>query len=143
MEATTGRLHHPCPVGIAISVLGGKWKSVILYYLLVQGEQRFSALRRLIPGVTQRMLTLQLRELEEDGLVARTVFAQVPPRVEYRVTPFGESLREIIMAMFAWGRRYQADVLAKRPDDPVLRSYVENGAVNAVARAAKHADQVA
>lgn len=126
---THAHLHQPCPVGVAISMIGGKWKSVILFYLLSRGELRFSALRRLIPGVTQRMLTLQLRELEEDGLVLRTVHAQVPPRVEYRLTPFGESLREILETMNAWGKRYKADVLARHPDDPLLRSMVEGSAV--------------
>ena len=71
-----------CSVEAAIALIDGKWKSVILFHLM-SGTLRFNALRRLIPGVTQRMLTNQLREMEEDGLITRKVYAQVPPKVEY------------------------------------------------------------
>jgi DNA-binding HxlR family transcriptional regulator len=90
---------------MTLDVIGGKWKGVILYHLL-GGTKRFNALRRLLPGVTQRMLTLQLRELEQDGLIKRTVYAEVPPRVEYDLTEFGASLEPLIQMMADWGHRF-------------------------------------
>jgi DNA-binding HxlR family transcriptional regulator len=95
-----------CTVEATMGVMGGRWKAVVLFHLL-SGTKRFGELRRLLPRVTQRMLTLQLRELEEDGLVRRTVFAEVPPRVEYELTAFGRSLEPILMAMREWGARYK------------------------------------
>lgn len=91
-----------CAVEAAISLIDGKWKSVILFHLL-DGTMRFNALRREIPGVTQRSLITQLRELEEDGLVARKVYAEVPPKVEYSLTPLGRSLEPVLMALKLWG----------------------------------------
>jgi DNA-binding HxlR family transcriptional regulator len=95
-----------CTVEATQGVIGGRWKAVVLFHLL-SGTKRFGELRRLLPRVTQRMLTLQLRELEEDGLVRRTVFAEVPPRVEYDLTAFGKSLEPILLAMREWGARYK------------------------------------
>ncbi len=102
-----------CPVEATLDVIGGKWKSVILYHLL-DGTRRFGELRRLLPGVTQRMLTLQLRELERDGVIRRTVYAEVPPRVEYALTPFGESLRYVILMMLEWGAKNMDTILANK-----------------------------
>lgn len=92
-----------CPVEAALDLIGGKWKGVILYHLQ-NGTMRFNELRRKLGSVTQRMLTRQLRELEEGGLISRTVFAQVPPRVDYALTTDGESLRPVINALHDWGR---------------------------------------
>ncbi len=92
-----------CPVESALSFLDGKWKGVILYHLINEGTLRFNELRRHIPSVTQRMLTKQLRELEEAGLISRTVFAVVPPRVDYALTPLGETMRPVISALKSWG----------------------------------------
>jgi len=92
-----------CPVEATLELIGGKWKGLVLYHLL-QGTMRFSELRRKVPGVTQRMLTRQLRELESAGLILRTVFAEVPPRVEYSLTCEGETLRPVILALRDWGR---------------------------------------
>jgi DNA-binding HxlR family transcriptional regulator len=94
-----------CPVEATLSVIGGKWKGVVLYHLL-DGTKRFNQLGRLMPGVTQRMLTRQLRELEQDGLINRKVYAEVPPRVEYSLNPKGESLRPIILALKDWGEAH-------------------------------------
>src|SRR5580700_6448018 len=91
-----------CPSAATIAAIGGRWKVVILWYLF-GGKLRFSELRRKVPGVSQKMLTEQLRELEGHGLVTRTVYAEVPPRVEYAATPLGESLRPVITAMAEWG----------------------------------------
>ncbi len=98
---------HACPVEATLAVIGGKWKPLILFYLL-QGTTRFGELKRKIPGVTQQMLTLQLRELERDGVVHREVYAQVPPKVEYSLTKVGQSLEPILLLMLEWGQRHIA-----------------------------------
>ena len=88
-----------------MDVIGGKWKVIIIHHLL-DGTKRFSELRRLIPQVTQRMLTLQLRELERDGAVHREVYAQVPPKVEYSLTETGKTLEPILLIMHDWGKNF-------------------------------------
>jgi DNA-binding HxlR family transcriptional regulator len=95
-----------CPVESTLSFLDGKWKGVILYHLLEDGTLRFNELRRRIPSVTQRMLTKQLRELEEAGLLQRTVFPVVPPRVDYTLTPLGLSLEPVVNALRVWGKEH-------------------------------------
>ena len=95
-----------CSVEATLGVIGGRWKGVVLYRLL-EGKRRFGELRRKLPNCTPRMLTLQLRELEEDGLVKRTVYAEVPPRVEYELTAFGKSLEPILVGIRDWGLRYK------------------------------------
>ena len=97
-----------CPVEATLELIGGKWKGLVLYHLL-KGTLRFGELRRLLPSVTQRMLTRQLRELEAAGLLVRTVHAEVPPRVEYALTERGESLRPVILALREWGRNYLSE----------------------------------
>lgn len=92
-----------CAVEAAIGILDGKWKSIILWHLLTEHTLRFGEIRKRIPNVTQRMLTNQLRELEEDGIIHREVYPRVPPKVEYSLTPLGMSLREILLALKAWG----------------------------------------
>lgn len=91
-----------CSVEAAIGLIDGKWKSVVLYHLL-SGTRRFGEIRREIPNVTPRTLTNQLRELEEDGLIERKVYAQVPPRVEYSLSPLGRSMEPILLALKCWG----------------------------------------
>lgn len=91
-----------CPVEGALNLIDGKWKVVILYKLM-QGTLRFNEIRRRLPNVTQRMLTTQLRQLEADGLILRKVYPEVPPRVEYSLSPRGRSLEPVIMALKAWG----------------------------------------
>ena len=91
-----------CAVEAAVGLIDGKWKSIILYQLL-KGTLRFGEMQRLIPNVTPRMLTNQLRELEEDGLIVRTVYPQVPPKVEYSLSPLGRSMEPVLLALKAWG----------------------------------------
>jgi DNA-binding HxlR family transcriptional regulator len=95
-----------CAVGATLSVIGGRWKPVIIFKLLQNDFLRFGALRKEIDGVTQRMLTQQLRELEGDQIVTRKVYAEVPPRVEYSLTPYGRSLEPIMLAMREWGAEH-------------------------------------
>lgn len=105
MSVTYKNIQYQCSMELTLSLIGGKWKSLILWYL---GEKtmRFSELRRALPQVTQKMLTQQLRELEEDGLVNRFVYTQVPPKVEYSLTGAGESLMPILSTMCQWGTAF-------------------------------------
>lgn len=104
---------YSCPVEAMVEVIGGKWKGVILYHLL-DGKKRFNELKRLKPNITQRMLTLQLRELEADGIIHREVYREVPPKVEYSLTDFGESLRPVILLMMEWATHNMEKVLESR-----------------------------
>ena len=99
-----------CPVELTVSVIGGVWKPMILFHLLVTGKMRFMELSRAVPGATQRMLTLQLRELEADGVVLRTVYPEVPPRVEYELTPIGRGLGAVMKSLRDWGVGYKAEL---------------------------------
>jgi DNA-binding HxlR family transcriptional regulator len=92
-----------CPVEATIDVIGGKWKPLILWWLH-QRTYRFTELRRLIPGITEKVLTQHLRELEADGIVARHVFATIPPKVEYSLTEYGNSLKQALNAICEWGQ---------------------------------------
>lgn len=91
-----------CPVSATIRLIGGKYKALLLWHLTGQ-TLRFNQLHRLVPEATPKMLTQQLRELEDDGLIVRTVYPVVPPRVEYSLTPLGQSLFPILEAMYQWG----------------------------------------
>ncbi|MCQ6563908.1 winged helix-turn-helix transcriptional regulator [Paenibacillus mendelii] len=95
-----------CPVETTLDVIGGKWKGIILYQLF-DGTKRFNEFRRINPGITQFMLTLQLRELERDGIIHREVYKEVPPKVEYSLTDFGRTLEPLILSMKAWGETYK------------------------------------
>ncbi|NQY17530.1 MAG: helix-turn-helix transcriptional regulator [Alteromonas sp.] len=94
-----------CGVAVSLEIIGGKWKGVILWHLCHK-TLRFSQLRRRLQGVTQKMLTQQLRELERDGLVNRKVYAEVPPRVEYSLTELGRTLEPTLRQLCDWGRTY-------------------------------------
>ena len=95
-----------CPVATAVQLIGNKWKLLILRNLLAR-PWRFNELRRDLDGISQKVLTESLRSLEEDGIVSRTVYAEVPPRVEYALTELGGSMRPILASMEAWGRKYK------------------------------------
>ena len=98
--------NYHCPVETTLDLIGGKYKTLILWHL-AGGPQRFSQLQRLITRATPKMLTQQLRELEEDGVIHREVFPVVPPRVEYALSELGETLRPIFSALESWGNGYQ------------------------------------
>ena len=100
-----------CPVEATLSLIANKWKTLILRDLLA-GPRRFSELRRSVEGISQKMLTQNLREMEADGLMTRTVYPEVPVRVEYALTPVGRSLHIVIDAMKDWGENYLAQVRA-------------------------------
>ncbi|MBD2492854.1 helix-turn-helix domain-containing protein [Nostoc sp. FACHB-280] len=90
-----------CEVETTLKVIGGRWK-VLIIRELITGVKRFGELQRSLPGITQKMLTQQLREMEEDGIVHRQVYAEIPPKVEYSLTNLGESLKPILYAMHDW-----------------------------------------
>ncbi len=93
----------PCPTSAAMELIGGKWKSVILTHLL-DGKKRYNELRKEIPTITERTLSLQLKQLEIDGLISRKVYTKKPPlKVVYSLTPFGETLRELLEVVTKWG----------------------------------------
>lgn len=94
-----------CPVEATLTVIGGRWKVLILRELMT-GPKRFGQLHRALAGITQKMLTQQLREMERNGILTRTVYPQIPPRVEYALTDLGKSLRPVLAAMHRWGVRH-------------------------------------
>ncbi len=96
-----------CEKELTLSVIGGKWKLIILWILGTEGTKRFSELKKRLPRITQKMLTNQLRELEEDRLIERKVYPEVPPRVEYSLTEHGESLMPVLQMMYEWGKNYR------------------------------------
>ncbi|MBM7587651.1 DNA-binding HxlR family transcriptional regulator [Bacillus pakistanensis] len=95
-----------CEKELTLSVIGGKWKMIILWYLGKEGTKRFSELKALLPNITQKMLTNQLRELEADQIIHREVYPIVPPKVEYSLTEHGETLIPILESMYEWGKNY-------------------------------------
>ena len=96
-------MEYHCALDVTMAFIGGKWKSIVLWYLRKE-RKRFSELKRNIPGITEKMLSLQLRELEKDALVQRTIYAEVPPRVEYALTEEGRTLLPLLEELAKWGR---------------------------------------
>ncbi|CDQ18712.1 DNA-binding transcriptional regulator, HxlR family [Halobacillus karajensis] len=105
-----------CEKELTLALIGGKWKMIILWHLGKEGTKRFGELKRMLPKITQKMLTKQLRELEEDELIHREVYRVVPPKVEYSLTEHGESLIPILESMYQWGRAY-IDTVGKEKED--------------------------
>lgn len=95
-----------CDVEATLSVIGGRWKPILVCHLL-NGKKRYGELRRLTPNATERMITLQLKELEADGIISRHAYAEVPPRVEYELTEYGFTLESILVQMQEWGREFK------------------------------------
>ncbi|WP_373232953.1 winged helix-turn-helix transcriptional regulator [Cohnella sp.] len=108
-----------CKTEEALEVIMGKWKLTILFYLIFHGTQRFSELRNLMPEVTQKMLTNQLRELEEQDIIRRVVYAQVPPKVEYSITEHGRTLQSVLGIMNEWGAVHAEHMQSKKPNPPL------------------------
>lgn len=96
-----------CPVATTVQLIGNKWKLLILRNLIYNGTQRFGDFLKTIPAISKKVLTDDLRALEDDGLITREIFAEVPPRVEYTLSPLGQSLKPILDAMFDWGTEYK------------------------------------
>jgi DNA-binding HxlR family transcriptional regulator len=97
--------HLACPAELTAELIGGRWKIVLLWHLF-QGVRRFSDLQRAVPGITQKVLTQQLRDMEKKGFVTRTIYPEVPPKVEYRITPLGVTLKPVVDAMHQWGAEH-------------------------------------
>lgn len=117
-SAAPTRAEIRCPVELTLTLLSNKWKALILRDLFIR-RSRFSELQKSLAGISQKVLTANLRALEEDGLISRQVFAQVPPRVEYALTDCGRSLLPILQALFKWGAEYQEERgWARREDLP-------------------------
>lgn len=112
-----GKTYH-CALDITMDFIGGKWKSVVLWYLK-DGCQRFGELRKQIPTITEKMLSLQLKQLEKDGIIERKVYAEVPPRVEYSMTEEGKTLIPVLEEIALWGR-------TKANKDGIIQEVVKN-----------------
>lgn len=96
-----------CTVELTLHIIGGKWKPIILYHLGQEGTRRFGEIKKIMPNITQKMLTQQLRELESDSLITRQVYAQVPPKVEYSLSEFGRSILPVLQSLCQWGQSYE------------------------------------
>ncbi len=104
-------LYTHCPVEATLDIIGGKWKSIILFRVLEE-TRRFNELRRLLPNLTQRILTNQLRELESDGLISRKIYAEIPPKVEYSITAFGKTLEPVLRTLTQWAHQHMLPRMA-------------------------------
>ena len=105
-NSNTAKKQIRCPVETTIEAIGGRWKVLVIHHLL-DGTKRFGALARLLPGVSARTLTKQLRELEQSGIVQRVVHQHIPPKVEYSLTELGQALEPVLLAMHAWGEQLE------------------------------------
>lgn len=99
-----------CPVATTVQLIGNKWKLLIIRNLIYNGTQRFGDFIKTIPAISKKVLTDNLRALEDDGLIEREVFAEVPPRVEYSLSKLGETLKPVLDAMFDWGTEYKSNI---------------------------------
>lgn len=113
-----------CEKELTLSVIGGKWKMLILWHLGKEGTKRFGELKALMPGITQRMLVNQLRELEEDQIVHREVYPVVPPKVEYSLTTQGQTLMPILESMYEWGKTYMTTLKEPSKIEEIGRAHV-------------------
>jgi DNA-binding HxlR family transcriptional regulator len=107
LQDTAMTKHVSCPTEMTLALISGRWKAMVIYWL-IRGERRFNQLQRDLSAITHRTLAKQLRELEADGLVERRDFGEIPPRVEYRLTPLGRSLEPVLLAMDAWAVAHAA-----------------------------------
>ncbi|WP_274653199.1 winged helix-turn-helix transcriptional regulator [Paenibacillus humicola] len=112
-----------CEKELTLAVIGGKWKMVLLWILGMEGTKRFGDFKKIIPQISHKILTNQLRELEEDRLIKRTVYPVVPPKVEYSLTPYGESLMPVLKLIRSWGLDYSKNVLGIVPNSLIGNRY--------------------
>ncbi len=103
-----------CPVTATMKVLGGKWKPIVINCIYVESPARFGMLKRKLKGITQTMLTAQLRELEEDGIISRKIYAEIPPKVEYTLTELGKTLEPVIKSLAEWGVKHRLNKKTKK-----------------------------
>lgn len=115
-------------VEATLEVIGGKWKPIILCHLNHHGKIRPNELRRLIPGISQKMLTTQLRELEQSGLINRKVFNQVPPKVEYSLTPYGQEIDPVLNVLCTWGEKH-IEMMQDKGEDVLIMQRDEDIAI--------------
>lgn len=99
-----------CPVETTLTMIGNKWKVIILRDLFLNGVMRFGELKNSVGSISQKVLTSNLREMEADGLITRTVYPEVPPRVEYELTPLGKTLKPVLDSLWSWGESYKAQI---------------------------------
>lgn len=99
-----------CPVETTLTMIGNKWKVIILRDLFLNGVMRFGELKNSVGSISQKVLTSNLREMEADGLITRTVYPEVPPRVEYELTPLGNTLKPVLDSLWSWGESYKAQI---------------------------------
>lgn len=109
-----------CSVESTLQIISGRWKSVILYHLLFDGERRYSELQRFIPGITRRMLSLQLKDLESDGLIYRKVLQEKPLTVVYGMTEYGTSLKPVIEMLYSWGEEFNQKNAGKLEEESLV-----------------------
>lgn len=119
-----GKEYH-CAMDITMDYIGGKWKTVVLWYLR-KDKKRFSELKKLVPNITEKMLSIQLKDLEKDGIVKRKIYAQVPPKVEYYLTDFGKTLIPMLEEIAKWGRNI-GQTKGKMIDKKVLKRNKKTG----------------
>jgi DNA-binding HxlR family transcriptional regulator len=105
-----------CPIGSVVDIIFSRWTTPILWHLNARGRQRFNDLRDLVDGITAKVLTQRLRQLERDGLVSRTMHAEIPPRVEYEITDLGRSLAPVFASLVTWSDGHLGEVVAARKD---------------------------
>ena len=113
MKSQTGQFHEDCPLRQMFDLIGDRWTSVVIF-VLSQEVKRYSDLQRHIPGISKKMLTQTLRKLERDGLVQRIVYPVVPPKTEYKLTPLGRTLVQILQGMYCWAEDHFSEVEAAR-----------------------------
>lgn len=105
-----------CDKELTLNVIGGKWKLIILWHLGKEGTKRFGELKSLLPDISQKVLSHQLRDLEENQIVSRTVYPVIPPKVEYKLTEHGQALKPVLESMYQWGTYYRENVLQQTTD---------------------------
>jgi DNA-binding HxlR family transcriptional regulator len=115
------KVEYECPLALAIEIIGGKWKALVMYHLR-KGSLRTGEIKRRIPNITQKMLTQQLRELERDGLVDRHVYDTVPPKVEYSLTELGETAKPLLNSLCSWGYIYAEHVASDGGGEIIFKS---------------------